>query len=242
MTTILTKTFKDGTTGIEYLDVYREMLAHQRYHSRLLPLPGRPDQPRWLCHGCLIESRPGIAEADDIRRRYSFAVPSPAAVDAIAQHSPSGVVEIGAGGGYWAMLLQQRGVDVIAYDPQPPPGESRWHTGRAWTAVHKGDHTMAAEHPTRTLLLCWPSYDKPWPARALECYTGDTVVYIGEGYGGCTGDNRMHALLGSPDCWCWDEPCQCDNPDPLYREITDVAIPQWSGIHDHLTVYRRIVR
>lgn len=30
------------------------------------------------------------------------------------------VVEMGAGTGYWAALLQQRGVDVVALDRHPP--------------------------------------------------------------------------------------------------------------------------
>lgn len=236
------------STGIEYLDLYRDMLAHQKQHDGLMlpPLSGGPEQPSWMCMGCQLELR----EVEmDLRRRFSFAIPNLEALDTIAGHSPGGVVEIGAGGGYWAMLLQQRGVDVIAYDPDPPgSGATTWHSGRAWTAVHHGDHTKAAGHPTRTLMLCWPSYDEPWSAQALEHYRGDTVIYIGEGPGGCTGDDRMHALLGEPpSCWHHDDdynelPCPDDCPanvPPLFREIADVEIPQWAGIHDWLRVYRR---
>lgn len=240
------------TASIEYLDLYAQMLAHQREHDGLLirPFPGEPERPSWTCMGCLRDRRP--IEGDpmrDLRRRFSFAVPNSAALDAITEHSPGGVVEIGAGGGYWAMLLQRRGVDVVAYDPQPPGvGDSDWHSGTAWTAVHLGDHTQTAEHPTRTLLLCWPSYDEPWPAQALEAFDGETVVYIGEGPGGCTADDRFHALLGEPsNCWHYDDdynepPCLDDcsaNVTPLFSNIADVAIPQWAGIHDQLRVYRR---
>lgn len=161
------------------------------------------------------------------------------------------MVEIGAGGGYWSMLLQQHGVDVAAYDPEPPGAtdDPHWHSGRAWTAVQQGDHAKSADHPTRTLLLCWPSYNEPWAAQAIEAYQGDTVIYVGEGPGGCTGDDRMHALLGDRSgCWHHDEdyntvPCPEDclaNVPALFGRVAEVAIPQWAGIHDTLSVFRRI--
>lgn len=37
-------------------------------------------------------------------REYAWAIPSPEALLAIKAASPKGVVEIGAGTGYWAML------------------------------------------------------------------------------------------------------------------------------------------
>jgi hypothetical protein len=64
---------------------------------------------------------------DDVRMeyvaRYAFGVPTEEALAAIAAVSPRGVVEIGAGSGYWAALLRDRGVRVEAYDiaPEPPP-------------------------------------------------------------------------------------------------------------------------
>ena len=47
----------------------------------------------------------------------SFAIPTEAALEAIAEHAP--LIECGAGTGYWSALLQQRGIDVIAYDSHP---------------------------------------------------------------------------------------------------------------------------
>lgn len=237
-------------TGIEFFDLYQEMLTHQREHDDLdrRCFPGKELQPSWSCARCAVERR----EQDgwDLRKRYSWAVPDEAALKTIAEHSPGGVMEIGAGGGYWAMLLQQRGVDVIAYDPAPPGlSESQWHSGRAWTAVRVGDHLKAADHPTRALLLCWPSYDEPWAALAIRAYRGDTVIYIGEGPGGCTGDDAMHALLGERSgCWHHDDdfndlPCPGDCPGAvgaLFEPVAEARIPQWHGLHDTLGVYRRV--
>ncbi|MGH7743334.1 MAG: methyltransferase domain-containing protein [Candidatus Dormibacteria bacterium] len=239
-------------TGIEYFDLYQEMRTHQRdHHNSLWSLLGDQQNPQEHCTECLLEkahtSNPAdIPERASLRKHYSWAIPNEEALDVIAKHSPHGVVEIGAGGGYWATLLQQRGVDVVAYDPAPE--NSKWHHG-TWTVVHSGDHRVAADHPTRTLLLCWPSYREPWAAKALEYYAGDTVIYIGEGCGGCTGDNRFHALLGnSPHCSHYDDdyntlPCPHDclsKLPPRFEQVENVDIPQWFGLHDGLRVYRRL--
>ena len=67
--------------------------------------------------------------------RYGFAVPSDEALTAIERCSPQGVIELGAGTGYWAFLLQQRGVDVVAFDIEPAPVSAervvRWHPAMA---------------------------------------------------------------------------------------------------------------
>ena len=48
----------------------------------------------------------------------SFAMPNDTALAAIGACAP--LIECGAGTGYWSSLLQSRGVDVLAYDSEPP--------------------------------------------------------------------------------------------------------------------------
>lgn len=239
-----------------YLDVFNAAAAHQREHGGLM-LDGQPWE---MCVKCLVQGGDAAVYRGHhaAKRTYSWAVPNDEALAAIAEHSPAGVVEIGAGGGYWARLLRARGVDVIAYDPDPVvgyphlggarPGEdpgTRW-SNVSWTEVLVADHHAAAHHPDRTLLLVWPSYDEPWTDQVLDLYAGDTVIYVGEGAGGCTGTGRMHTLLGQEE-YCWhgelDVPCTCaTGDDARFEEILDVGIPQWAGLHDRLGVYRRVRR
>jgi hypothetical protein len=216
---------------IEYLDVWTAALAHQREHevNRLTPdmLTAGADvrkllvpKPNRLCTACAIEHQSDQGFFDDVHH-YAWAVPTESALAEIRAYSPRGIVEIGAGGGYWAMLLRERGVDVVAYDPDPA-GPNTWHDGRCWSAVLAGDHTAVVEHPERTLMLCWPEQHAKWSAEAVELYAGATVVYVGEDADGITGCARMHDLLESK-----------------FTEVSAVALPQWVGTFDQLSVHVR---
>ena len=72
------------------------------------------------------------------------------------------------------------------------------------------------------LFLCWPPYAAPMAADALAAYDGDTLIYVGEGAEGCTGDDRFREALAAN----WDE-------------VADHRLVQWFGLHDWITVYRR---
>src|SRR5262249_778993 len=76
--------------------------------------------------------------------------------------------------------------------------------------------------PEHTLMLCWPPYEDHMAALALERYRGTRVIYIGEGAGGCTGNDAFHAALAEQ----WDL-------------VTSHEIPQWQGLHDEVDVYAR---
>jgi hypothetical protein len=157
------------------------------------------------------------------------------------------VVEVGAGTGYWARLLHDRGVLVTAYDRHPPPSqENQWFARRRpWFPVHRGDETAVTEHPERTLLIVWPTRDQCWAADAVELFHhvgGQCLVCVGEGPGGRAGDDRFHALLGTLGlCVACaygvaDAACVCGVPR-LWRRITSIGLPNWEGYDDRLEIY-----
>jgi hypothetical protein len=151
----------------------------------------------------------------DCTRKYSFAIPDEDALKLIAKYSP--ILEMGAGSGYWAYLLQKEGVDVIAYD------NSSWEWETKWTSIRHGDPTTLKDmHEDRTLMLCWPNYAEPFAYDCLKNYKGRYFIYIGEGPGGCTGDDDFHEYL-----------------ENNFSEVDFYKIPQWFGIHDFLWVYER---
>ncbi|MEI8240561.1 MAG: methyltransferase domain-containing protein [Actinomycetota bacterium] len=198
-----------------------------------------------------FRARDGVASPADIvtlTATYAFAIPTDAALSAIARHSPSGIVEIGAGTGYWASLLEEVGIDVVAFDPAPAgSADNTWfHSSASWFPVGRADNTVVDRHGDRTLLLVWPTRNEAWPAESLQRFLeagGDTVVYVGEGVGGPTGDVAFHRLLGEVDqCLACtygvlDTPCVCDI-EPQWHRIDTVPLPHWPGRHDDLHVYR----
>jgi len=153
------------------------------------------------------------------RYRYSFAIPSAEAVEAIL---PLGlVVELGAGSGYWAEVLSRAGADVAAYD-DGSWGE-KWK--RTWHEVRQGGPEDIAKENRPALLLCWPDYDTPLAAQCERTHResgGPWIAYVGEDEGGCTGDDEFHAAL----CKHW-------------KVAKTVQIPQWLGLHDDLKIYER---
>jgi len=160
----------------------------------------------------------------DLIAQYSFAIPDREALWTIRKHSPNGVLEIGAGTGYWAKLLTAMRVNVVAYDS----GKGKYFKiesirGR-YHAVIQGAHVDALrqENHGRTLLLVWPDYERPWADEALHLYRGQVVAYVGEGDGGCTADDAFHQRL-----------------EREFKIIDESSIPQWWGIHDRLFVYKR---
>lgn len=157
-------------------------------------------------------------------RQFAWAIPTNAILNLLVPHAP--FVEIGAGTGYWSSLLQARGATVTPYD-RDVAGDHEAHplcdVDAPFTVVHKGGPESAVLHPDCTLLLIWPPYATSMAHDALRAYAGETVVYIGEGEGGCTGDDAFHDLL-----------------EAEWEMVAEHPVPQWYGLHDYLWIYRRI--
>jgi len=161
---------------------------------------------------------------DEHIRQYGFAVLAEALIEDLRTYAP--FVEVGCGTGYWAHKMLRAGIDIIATDPKPPnkPGVNAYSFARTYGIILPWDGVKAARASAgkRTLLMVWPDYDSKWPVETLRAYTGDTVVYVGEEVGGCTGDDAFHEELGA-----------------RWYLIEELIIPQFNGIHDAVYVYRR---
>jgi hypothetical protein len=251
----------DTRVGNPLYDLWREQLDHQRAHAPSYRRSRGHEitQPELLCMGCVEERRRDSGRTrDEASKRYAWAVPDEAAIAAIVNHSPYGVVEIGAGTGYWAKLLYDAGCDVAAFDLNPPgepprqsgPDVNTWHADQEpWYPVEYGMSTAVQYYPQRTLLLVWPPYGDVMAYHAAVQYEGDTIVYVGEGSGGCTADGRFHKLVGADPCWHYDDDfndlesdpdCDTCTIEPQWREVEVLDIPQWSGLHDRMYIYKRI--
>jgi hypothetical protein len=191
---------------------------------------------------------PSVDDPDTWRSQYGFAMPDDRALGLIAEGSPNGTIELGAGTGYWARLLHDRGVDVVAYDLAPPPSQSNeWFAGQTpWFPVLQGDERVVQAHPERTLLLVWPTRDEDWPATAASIHLragGQRLIYVGEPPGGATGDLRFHTAIGLLDhCLACTygaaaAPCTC-SVTARWSLLTQVPLPNWRGQDDYLFILR----
>lgn len=177
-----------------------------------------------------FDRRSGREYRASLVRRYSWAIPSPDALLFVAQHaSGAGLVEIGAGTGYWAHLLSELGVPVLAFDEAPPRKghrDNHWHQNTpALFPVTIGNTRTALDHPDRSLFLCWPPYASSMAAMALGDYAeagGTRLIYIGEDEGGCTADPDFFSALYAG-----------------WTRVAEHALPQWSGMHDQIQVWDR---
>jgi len=165
-----------------------------------------------------------IADRNTLCGLYSWSVCSPGDVAWIKERlGGRGIVEPGAGGGYWAWQLAQAGVDVAAYEPKERSENHHVDCDPWFPHIQRGNHEAVRQHPDRSLLLCWPTYGDRWAAKALAAYQGDQLFYIGEGEGGCTADDEFFSLRGAE----WEDAGDCP------------AHVSYSGIHCYLTEYRR---
>lgn len=221
-----------------YLEVFlKYMRPPQRVLGAFMGYEARTDWcfedgfggPKWDRH--MIDELNGIFARHQLVRRFAWAVPSTEAIEAIAELGKP-VLEIGAGLGYWGWLLQQLDVDVELYDREPED-ETTWSSIdiEPWLPVREGTEDVLLERngwPDHALLLCWPPYKSTMPERCLERFAGDTLIHVGE-HGGCTARDEFYEQL----------PVDADEPRNGWRLERGVAIPQWYGIHDLLTIYRR---
>jgi hypothetical protein len=154
--------------------------------------------------------------------QYAWAIPDSRALECIARYSP--IVEIGAGTGYWASLLRLLGADVIAYDQSPPPSpdHASWDERSTFTEVLQGTEDCVAQHPERTLFLCWPPAGDEMASRALGMTKAQHFIYVGWHDDDVTGDDAFHQLLKEQ-----------------WQLVDEVTIPQWPEMKDKLFVYRR---
>lgn len=185
-----------------------------------------PDPNPGLLKGVFREER----SRSGLTARYAWAIPDDETIHWLADLlNGQGVVEIGAGSGYWAFLLAQLGVDVRCYDVTLIDAGERntWFKADARTfhPVFRGGPEAAAKHSDRALFLCWPPYGDTMALDALRAYQGDLVIYAGELEGGCCATEEFFSVL-------------CDGPE--WSLIESRHLVQWSGMHDDMLVYRRV--
>lgn len=142
---------------------------------------------------------------------YSWAMPSERAIRTIAIRSPRGVVELGAGTGYWAWMLATM-VDIVALDIKLPEAPFPWFL------VQKGKEETVATLPERTLLMVYPR-GFAWDALShYEQAGGKCVAIVGE-----------NEIVASPAFF--------SKLEKEWTEADRFDLPSFCGIHDEIRIF-----
>jgi hypothetical protein len=159
--------------------------------------------------------------------KYSWAIPGPEAIAALAAHGK--IIEVGAGSGYWARVLTEAGADVIATDDMSwnPENVGGFQIDNArWHPVERMDASAAAAaYPDRLLLFVWPPRETGMALKAVKAHYragGTHVAYVGERGNACTGSIMLEHRLAS-----------------LYHRPIAISIPQWDHVRDYLRIFTR---
>lgn len=207
----------EGTEN-PYWEIVRQLPLEERFPYG----PQRPEPDAYVMRKVRDGAAELVADRNSLCKTFSWSIPSPGDMTWMRKIlAGRGVVEAGAGGGYWAWQMRQAGIDVVAYEPQDPADNK--YVLREWTDLLRDGHDAPKLHPDRALFLCWPSYEDPWAAHALAAYSGDLLIYAGEGEGGCCADDEFFKFRDAE----WDD-----------SGYSPAHVSYW-GIHCYLTAYTR---
>jgi len=112
------------------------------------------------------------------QRHYSWIVPDKDAISMIKKYTNS-ILEIGAGTGLWAKLLQNNNIEVIATDLMDEKYTEYYK--KSWTDVEKMDCVEAVKkyRDVESLMLIWPHPESMFSfIEAMREFRGDKVIIV----------------------------------------------------------------
>lgn len=159
---------------------------------------------------------------EKFRSGVSWHVPTQSLVDLLKLHSP--LVSVGSGFAYTESIAKEQGADIIATDLKPNKENAWCRDGEFFCDVEEIDAVSAVKkYKDRNVFMAWPPYDTDMAYNvALNMMPGSVLIYVGEGWGGCNGDDEFFQYLSDQ-----------------FEEIDDLAIPKWFGLNDYCSVYRK---
>lgn len=155
-------------------------------------------------------------------QQYSWSIPNASIIAAI-RILPGPVVDMGAGTGYWASLIEKAGGQVQCYDLFLGLDNYYGHRCQYHPIEQRGVEVLRndAKH-CQTMLLAWPPYDSSFGFQCVRSFRGQYIVYVGEGEGGCCGCKEMFKRLASH-----------------WEMMEEIALQRWDAIYDYAWIYGR---
>lgn len=215
--------------GSEYLKIYVQKL--QLWGSWLLA--------QWMhAEAVLAEELSGMgAEQVFLRQKYAWSLPTAEALEALQRKAP--LLEVGAGKGYWASLLRERSVDILAFDSefQLDGGASTATTKFCEVLEGRGPQAVQEHQAGRTLVLMWPDYLGlgTYGLECLEAYEGKELILVGEWrtstFGSYAPGISHHGQSFSVE---FQQKVETD-----FCLVETIELPRWPLFLDCLQIFRR---
>ena len=162
-------------------------------------------------------------------RQYGFFIVSDNFINIMKEHFfESKILEVGAGSGFLSYCLQNEGIQITPTDKKIE--ENNYGFKQTYTEIIETDSVnFLKKNPHYdTILMSWPNYNSNFADNVLKHMSpGQTLIYIGEGYGGCTANDNFYDRLESK--------AQLDTE--LTNKFSSANF-SWFGIHDKIRVYK----
>ena len=156
-------------------------------------------------------------------------------IDMLCKYSP--VLSVGSGKGFTESIAKKNGCDIICTD-ECAVENNPYHTKRDFICIKEYNQylnnksfmdieTIKAtkaikKYPDRNVFMAWCPYSENMGYDVVKVIKNQVLMCIGEPEGGCTGNDKMFNYLYNN-----------------YNVIDSISIPQWGGMHDGLTIYKR---
>ncbi len=145
--------------------------------------------------------------------------------------SKNKILEVGSGTGFLSSCLQSYGLDITPTDENLK--SNPYGFNNMYTDIIETDSVQYLKNNAKkfdTVLMSWPNYDTDFAYNILKnMKKGQTLIYIGEGYGGCTGDDQFFDRL---------EIC-AELMEQETSKINQNSF-RWPGLHDRVSIYKII--
>lgn len=166
---------------------------------------------------------------DTYVHKYGFAILSEPLLDIYeAFLKGKEVVEIGAGSGWLSHKLQERGIAITPVDMAVGESNAYGFHKPFTDIVHESAATYLSRHNPSVVVMSWPNYNTDFAYEVLSLLKpGQTLIYVGEGLGGCCAKDNFFELL--------EEKAILQEGATQLFESENL---QWPHIHDEHYVYQ----
>lgn len=158
-------------------------------------------------------------------KEYSLSILDHETINYLKRYDP--IIQIGANNGYLAYLLEQMGIEVMAFDKNPPE--------KQWSVVKVGTDRHVKYYPHHNLLLSWPSPHHEMAFHAIKNFKESAkaryFIYLGE-YRNIDGSLPKRKYTTATEKFF-------NYLEKHFHKVAEKSLPNWKITKTKLYVYKK---